>query len=412
MTPEEFWDKYINDDILEIFDVTCDFFSKELPAEFLKECDVGEVILETVGHNERAKEFDRVLKFIGLIRENQAELYMKNFQYLDDFLIDYYCFQGDAKKVWAAFENFRNDPIHDYDMYFISFKKLLFYQYTDLLNKAITENYDSVAGSDELIGFPEYNLAICQLYIELEDLWGKNSKVFPKDALTEILERYGFDMDQKLLSTIEQGIFSNVFDRKTLETLFIKDKVSFRYMLQWHFMKYMNSKGVSFALSGRIFEKMLSYWEGNVKNKKRTFDLYFSVHPEKFEKYLVDLAGDFLYDNKPEMVAVLWGCLYIYDFLRSVELINQGTYDDFFEQSRRLKGVVIGQFITDLWRYDYVHTWHRPDSVSESEFEEEQKIFRKSFSFKPHDFDKFREEISPELERIGELAAFIIKGGK
>jgi hypothetical protein len=397
---------------LDIFDITCDFFSRELPGEFLEKYDVGEVIVETKGHHTEAKEFDRVLKFIRLLKDKQPELFMENFQYLDDFLVDFYCFHRDVKQVEAAFANFIKYPVEVYDQYFSCFKKLLFYQYTDLIDKAIMANFDSVAGSNKLIGTPEYDLAICKLYLELEVFWVENSNVFPKKRIDEVLERYGFDPDQNLLSTIEQCIFSDVLDKENLERDFIEDMGRFRLMLQWYFMKYAKSKGVSFALSGRVFEKMLRYWEGNIKKKKRTLELYFRVHPQKFEKHLVYLSGDMLYDNKPEMVAVLWGCVFIYDFLRSIELISQNAYDEFLEQSRRLKGIAIGQFIHDLWEYDFVHTWGSPDSVSETEFEEEHKIFRKSYSFKRDSFDKYRKEISSELERIGELAGYIIEGGK
>jgi hypothetical protein len=174
----------------------------------------------------------------------------------------------------------------------------------------------------------------------------------------------------------------------------------------------LQKPGVGFALSGRVFEKMLRYWEGNIKKKKRTLELYFRVHPQKYEKHLVYLSGDMFYDNKPEMAAVLWGCVYIYDFLRNIELISQKIYDEFLEQSKRLKGVAIGQFIHYLWEYDFVHTWGRPDSISETEFEEEHKIFRKSYSFKRDSFEKHRMDISSELERIGDLAGYIIEGGK
>ena len=80
MTAVEFWNKYINEDILEIFDVTYDFFSNKLPNEFVENYDVGEVILETIGHHETAKEFDKVLKFTELLQDKQSKLYEENFQ--------------------------------------------------------------------------------------------------------------------------------------------------------------------------------------------------------------------------------------------------------------------------------------------------------------------------------------------
>lgn len=413
MTAEEFWGKYLKENILDIFDITCDFFSSEFPAGFLKGYDAGEVIIETIEKNVSAKEFDKALKFIDLIRDKHPDLYRENFQYIDGHLVDYYCFNGDAGKVEDAFANFKREPVHDYDMYFMSFKILLLYQYTDLLNRAIEENFNSVAGCDKLIGYPEYDLAICRLYMELEGFWEKESNVFPKDQLMMVLERYGFDLDGELMSTIEQDVFSDVFDRELLADTFTGDRTKFRFTFQWHFMKYMKTKGISFALSGRVFVKMLPYWESNIKKKKKgSLELYFDIKPGRFEKHFVGLAGDFIYDNKPEMVAVLWGCVYIYDFLLSIGLISRMVFEKFINESKRLKGIVIGQFSYDLWRYEFVHTWQRPDSVAETEFLEEQKIFRKSIEFRPAQFNDFQKHISEELENIGELSYFITEGGK
>ncbi|MBW6500499.1 MAG: hypothetical protein K0B05_03815, partial [Bacteroidales bacterium] len=79
MTAEELWEKYTGKNIPEIFDITWDFFSKELPAGFLENYDAGEVILETIEKNLSAKEFGRVMEFIGLIRDKQPALYHENF---------------------------------------------------------------------------------------------------------------------------------------------------------------------------------------------------------------------------------------------------------------------------------------------------------------------------------------------
>ena len=73
---------------------------------------------------------------------------------------------------------------------------------------------------------------------------------------------------------------------------------------------------------------------------------------------------------------------------------------------------MIGLFTPDLWEYSFVHTWGRPDSVSETGFTEERKIFRKSIDFKRAGFNELKKEISAELENIGALSAFIEEGGK
>jgi len=59
-----------------------------------------------------------------------------------------------------------------------------------------------------------------------------------------------------------------------------------------------------------------------------------------------------------------------------------------------------------------VHRWTKPDGISENEFNEEKKIFRKSILFKPEKFSVLKNEIASELEAIGELAEYIEEGAK
>ncbi|MEA3317080.1 MAG: hypothetical protein U9R54_03915 [Bacteroidota bacterium] len=200
MTTKEFWDKYINEDILEIFEITCDFFSKELPKEFTKNYDVGEVILETRGHHETAKNFENVIKFSELLQRKQPKLYKEYFQYFDDFLIDYYCFYKDYNKVEDSFSNFILNPIHDFDMYLISFRKLLFYGYTDILNKAITKNYKKVDTSDKLMGNSGQDLALSKFYLTLEE-FHLNDDFCTKTFLSK-LNKYDFYFNNDFLSAV------------------------------------------------------------------------------------------------------------------------------------------------------------------------------------------------------------------
>lgn len=414
MTTEEFWDNYINEDIFEIYDIVCDFFSSELPEEFQENYDVGEVILETRSHHETAKQFDKVLQFTELIKNKQAQLYQEYFQYFDDFLIDYSLFHGETEKAENAFSNFIENPVHDFDAYLACFKKLLFYQRVNILNQAITTNYEEVENSSKLMGGSGYDLAMGKFYITLEKLYDtyKKDGIFNKDALNEMLEHYNFSFEDQALESIKEGICGPVLQKERLINALKEDRKSFVLTLQGYFLIYMYSRNFTFMLSGRLWDKLLTFWEENSGEKRRDPDSYVSVNLEKYEKYLSVLSGDMFVSNRSEMFAVLWGSVYIYDFLLSIGLIKQETYDRFINVSRVLKGKVIGQFANELWTSDFIHRWEKPDGISRTEFEEEAKIFRKSISFKDYEFEKFRVEISDELENIGELSGFIIKGGK
>jgi hypothetical protein len=414
MTTEEFGNKYMNENILEIFDDTCDFFTNELPKEFVENYDVGEVILETRGHHETAKEFDKVLKFTELLQEKQPKLYKEYFQYFDDFLVDFYCFQNNPSKVAIAFSNFIMNPIQGFDAYLISFKKLLFYGYTDILNSAITKNYETIDTSEHLIGGAAgYDLALSKFYITLEEFYQKNtdSVAFNKNEFLDKLDKYDFDFDEKVLSAIETGI-SKTIPGESMVNSFIHDRKNYIITLEMCFLKYMHTRKFSFALSGRLWDKLLDFWEDINNKKKCKPNDYFLIQTSEFEKYLLRLSGDMFIDNKSEMIAVLWGSVYIYEFLKSIEIIDKMTFDKLIDVSRVLKGKVIGQYTSDLWNSNFVHVWEKPESISNIEFKEEEKIFKKSLVFKHQKFTRLRGEISEELNKIGGLSEFIINGGK
>lgn len=411
MTTEEFWKKYINEDILDIFDETCEFFSNELPQEFIDNYDVGEVILETKGHQESAKNFDNVTKFTDIIYNKQPQLYKEYFQYFNSFLIDYHCFKQDSLNVHKAFTLFMDNPIHDYDEYFLGFKKLLFYQHTDLIEQAIIKNYKAVNESDDLIGNVGYDLAIYMLYMHLQKVYEKNDNTFDRIEFSSQLSNYDFEFDDEFLSTIETSVFKPMLNAEDLISLFLKDKDRSIPIIQGYFARAMHKKGFAFYLSGSIWDNMLNYWQEN-NNLKRKTETYFKIEIESFEKYLASFSPDIFSDNISEMIAILWGSVYIYEFFYKSNIISEKLFLDFIETTKVLKGKVIGQFTPDLWNSNFIHSWEKPDCISETEFLEENKIFQKSISFKDKKFPELRSSISEELSKIGELSHHIIEGGE
>ncbi len=411
MTTKEFWDNYINKDILEIFDLTCDFFSKKLPQEFVKNYDVGEVILETSGHQETAKNFNNVLVFNEILQNKHPKLYREYFQYFDDFLVDYFCFQEDNLKVTHAFSNFIDNPLQDYDKYLIVFKKLLFYQHSELLEQAISKNFHIINESDDLIGNAGYELLICKFYQALEDSYKTNKENFDIKNFLTILSKFNFEFNEDFLSSIEKGFFKPNLDLDALRDFFIHDKKNCIIVIHGYFLRHMSEKGFEFYLSGKIWNNLLIFWQENNKSINQTPDTFFKIQSSIFEKYLAGFQTDMFLDNKSEMIATLWGSVYIYEFLNKLCIITQTTFNDFIEVSKILKGKIIGQFTSDLWNSNFVHCWEKPDCISETEFSEENKIFKKSIAFKHHKFNTLRNEISDELSNIGELSDYIIKGG-
>jgi len=66
-------------------------------------------------------------------------------------------------------------------------------------------------------------------------------------------------------------------------------------------------------------------------------------------------------------------------------------------------------FVPKLWNSNFVHTWNKPDSVSQNEFEVENNIFIKSYDFKLYKFAQFQSLISDELKNIGDFSKYLLR---
>ncbi|MFZ4547160.1 MAG: hypothetical protein ACOYN4_06990 [Bacteroidales bacterium] len=331
---------------------------------------MGEVILETVGHHETAKEFDKVLKFTDLLKNKHPKLYAKYFQYFDDFLVNYHCFNQNQADAEKAFSNFYSKPIQDYDKFLIVLKKLLFCHYIEIVDKTIGDNYIKVKKSNKLIEGAEFDPALYKYYINLETFYRKAeiNKGFDHNKFVQSVEKYDFIIQDEFLSTIDKGLFgSNVIDSESIRQ-FIQDRGQFLLAIQNQFIIYMDAMKFRFVLCGTLWDSMMKFWETQSTKEKQNPDEYFRLDINLFEKHLVKSTGDFFTQDTSEMIAMLWGSAYIYDFLLSIGLINRATYDSYKKTSNILKGKAIAQYTCDLWKSDFVHQWTKPDGIAENEF--------------------------------------------
>ena len=412
MKAEEFWNIYVNstENTLDIYEEALAFFSEELPENFTEEYDVVEVILEVQGHHKTAKKFEKVINFANLIKEKHPEIFEKTSVYSNGFLINYYAYHNNIDELEKIFEYASKNVVANYDKFLSVFKTLLFYQHIDIVEKAIDANFEAVSNSDNLIGGAEYDLIIVKLFNSLEKhyLESLKSTFFEKEKVLQDIKKYTFDFIaiEQSIALFEKGLCVEALDVKSIKTLVAKNKSDALHILQVQFIKAMLQKNIRFAVSSKIWELMMRYWNAN--NEKSTNR--FAIDTQEFDTFLRNLSGGFFSNNKSEKYAVLWGSVYVYDFLYEKELIDSKTYNNFIATSQVLKGVLITSHPASLWEFNFVHKWQKPDGISEIEFETEAKIFEKSLTFDKYDFSDFKPMIASEMETIGELSEYILKG--
>ena len=68
---------------------------------------------------------------------------------------------------------------------------------------------------------------------------------------------------------------------------------------------------------------------------------------------------------------------YLYDFLYSQQIIRVRIRDRAIEAAAQLKKQLVDDF-SQLWRFDFVHRWLPADSVSQTDWAAEAKLFESS----------------------------------
>jgi len=104
----------------------------------------------------------------------------------------------------------------------------------------------------------------------------------------------------------------------------------------------------------------------------------FKLNKNKYDNEISGRMG--LISNKHTCgCAVAWGMIYVYDFLYKHEYISDKVYNNALEAIDGIKVEIIKGYANSLWEYDFVHTWGKPDSISDEEFNVEKELFDDSF---------------------------------
>jgi hypothetical protein len=409
MSGEEFWDIYSNstNSTLDIYDEAMAFFSEDLPLNFEEDYDVVEIILEIKGHHEQSKEIEKAINFARLIKEKQPHLFDEVSYYLNKLLLNYHCYFDTINEINSIVEFEFEHLLNDIDSFLLNFKRIMLYQHIDILQKNIKKALKDNEIKNKLHNYVKYHLVLLVLFDVLEKQYVKNKDAyrFEKEELLFQLKDCDIIELEETISFFERGFFENI-DVSSMKLLVEDKNEEAMHILQAQFCKEMLQKKLKFATSARIWELLMNYWKGN----NTTTTNFFAINKITFEEELNTVLGDFFNDNQCDKITLLWGAVYIYDFLLGTQLIDKEEHTLCISVLYELKGFFIVNSFLKLWEYNFIHKWEKPDGVSEIEFIQESKIFEKSFLFKSRHYSDFKIEIKDELEAIGVFSKYIELG--
>ncbi len=385
MDIKEFWEEYINKDILEISDKVIEYFNGEIPEEVYEEYELEEVVLELKNALEDVKRYEEVIAFEALLKLKHPTLYEDLEIHFMESLTEYYCYMKDKEKLSSYLERYIEDPLKDIDYLLKSSRFLIFHNHSDLIEELARKSYRTINDSSEVLG-GAFELARPLLFIELQKKYEHylNSNELTLETLNQELSEFDFNFTGDYFTHIAEA-FQFDFDSKEaitqLKIDFKKNRDRFLDKLGILFHIYMYQRKVSFMISGEIWNLILGYWMEDNAKQKRDSNRFFAVKHKTFDRFLAGLSGMFM-DYSVNIFAALWGSCYIYDFLLLTELIDKKTHQSFKSYYTDSKHTLMVNMKPLIWKYDYVMDWSKPESVSEEDWEKEQKVFENNFTQK------------------------------
>lgn len=373
---KEFWDESCEKDALEYADTIIEVFNKPFADEIYKEYDVGDLLCEFADCHETANQYEKIEVFGEAVKQNHPKLYKKDGDYINNPLIQYYCFKDERDKLKIQFHDFVSREYH-YDLLLNSIDLTLYYQHTELLNQIIDKIYNDVKNSPKLVQGAEYDLDYMKYHIELEQLYinEKNKANIDFSNFTTTLNDYNFEIENKHLNLIEIALFndSTLPLKQLLKDLKIK-KMQLQDALIFRFLRFMYLKNCHFGVSYVIWYNHQNYFE-EIDIKK--FENFF-IKKDSFVKFLNSKNG-FLMDKGPDLALILWGSHYINEFAYEEQLISEKKYRDQIEIIKDIKKDFKQQNKYYLWNYSFVHKWLPCACYSAEEWAAEKETFIASY---------------------------------
>lgn len=288
---------------------------------------------------------------------------------------------------------------------------LQFYECTDVLVELCRKTYTPVARSSEIMGGTERELADIVFVDMIDKVYRLILSGEPVDweAFTRQAKKYGFIGSQEMADEIRDHLTKEMEGGETFAADFRRNREESLDTVVWAFDRYMlDRKGMDFICSHRI---MGTVWEFLRERKLRgqksvSPNAYFAFAKGDLDSHLGQMAAGFLSTRQAEAVGLLWGIVYVYDFLLSKDIIAGSVHRDVIRSVNSLKTRLMKGFGSTLWQYDFVHRWTPPDSVSDADFAAESERFSKTIemevplSDKPGDgsMDPFIKQLMGDMD--------------
>lgn len=383
LNPEEWWGHYREMDE----DKQLNFLKRAIDADIITDSDLDpgmvEAVINLFGSLFRRKKYGQMFELEEFLQSRKIGMPDNDRYYIDFYLLEFHLFNRDAESIKKCLQSFTADPAESIDLLTPILDKLNYYGYSELALEVSREVYHRVRDSDGLIGGAEEDFARTILMNEFQKLYqSKGQTTRPnREELLKRLALYDYVELDELNPAL--NILLSDTDCSTLSYQdFKENRRDFYHALSTSFLKYaFEEKGINFPTAYDIWMGAWECFSLEAAEKSGTLERIFELDQSKFDEYIGGRFG-FLSNKKPHAAAVLWGMPYVYDFLKTNQLLSEEAAFQELQFITGMKFDLIEGLKDSIWEYSFVHSWGRPDSVEEEEFLKEKGYFERTFAEK------------------------------
>jgi hypothetical protein len=397
--PEQWYTAYEAASIKQQYEILLETLAQPLTPEFIEDIDLGMLLAIMRDALVDRNQLEKAAAMIQALHRQQPELHQAEYPFLDNLLIEYFLYRDEPEQVREGLNQFLLNPVDDIDQTFITLDYLKLYDARDLAIELCKAAYEPIKNSSNAIRGTEMELSNVLLYDQMQQTFEQlqQSEAVDWEAITETAVQYGFPKKAKWLAEIQHNLTTEVEATPAFLAQFKRDREGALRTLAVGFYRYMaERKQVSFICSSAIWKAVAGFLEDRQTPHKKFSqpESYFAFEQDELDRAVTQMIGGLLSMAQAIGVGLLWGVPYVYDFLLAKQIIPEAVHQQAISSSAALKAMFTESY-PHRWRFDFVHRWQPPDSISLEDFEAEAAQFATSL-----------EPVEPLSEEPGEGATF------
>jgi hypothetical protein len=238
-----------------------------------------------------------------------------------------------------------------------------------------------VATSRDLIGGSEVEIANLIVFNQFDQAYQqlRQGQTVDWQALRTEGVKFGYVEKDSLWEEIQDHLTRPFAVDENFEKQFKKDRgLVLRHLLMEFCRTMRDQHGMSFVCSRVLWQAILDALDAQeIPAKQRKVpNGYFAIQQPKLDRYVAQLLGGFLSMQQAKGLAIVWGMPLLYEFLLERNIISAHVAEKAIATAQEFKPQLVKGLKKQLWQYDFVHRWPRPDYVSEEDFTAEAEQFR------------------------------------